>query len=62
MRKVSNFCIKSLELFRDRNKYTRIDRIKTKIQFEQIIININKKTSVLLSSNNENFREQQHNL
>ena len=58
MRKISNLYTKSLELFRNRDKYTRTSRINTKIQFKQIIININKETSVLLSSNNKNLKEQ----
>ncbi len=58
MRKVSNLCIKSFKLFYNRNKYTKINKIKTKVQFKQIIINIDKKTSVLLLSNNKNFKEQ----
>ena len=58
MRKVLNLRIKSLELFCNRNKYTRTNRVKSRVQFKQIIINIDKKTSVLLLSNNRNFKEQ----
>ncbi len=62
MQKVSNLCIKSLKLFCNCNKYIRINRVKTRIQSKQIIININKKTSVLLLSNNKDLRKQQYNL
>ncbi len=58
MQKISNLCIKSLKLFCNRNKYIRTNRVKTKVQFKQIIINIGKKVSVLLSSNNKNLRKQ----
>ncbi len=58
MRKVLNLRIKSLELFCNRNKYTRTNRVKTRVQFKQIIINISKETSVLLLSNNKDFKER----
>ncbi len=58
MRKVLNFRIKSLELFCNYNKYTRINKVKTRVQSKQIIINIDKKTSVLLLFNNKDLRER----
>ncbi len=58
MRKVLNLCIKSLKLFCNCDKYTRINRVKTKVQSKQIIINIGKKINILLLSNNKDLRKQ----
>jgi len=61
MQKVLNLCIKSLKLFCNCNKYTKTNKVKTRIQFKQIIINIDKETNILLLSNNKDFKKQQYN-